>query len=154
MLNKKEYIHYGHNVFDAAKLDSLNPVKSNRSKPQGLWASPVDADYGWKDWCESEGYFQNDFALSFKFVLNNGANILEIHKEDDILPYLESCTDLNSLRLSLTSICDKLNLTKIYSEFDGMELFLSDDYSMHYGIFNSWDCDSIVIWNSGVIEPI
>ena len=50
----KTYIHYG-----ATQLHEIQPVKNERffSKPTGgLWASPVDEPFGWKEWCEREHF--------------------------------------------------------------------------------------------------
>ena len=44
-----EYIHYGHNKFD---IDRFMPIQNKMfyNKPYGgLWASRIDARYGWKD---------------------------------------------------------------------------------------------------------
>ena len=38
------YIHYGCTSFDKLKFQEIKG---------GLWASPIDAEYGWKDWCEA-----------------------------------------------------------------------------------------------------
>ena len=36
--------------------------------------------------------------------------------------------------------------------YDALELFISDNYyTLHHGVFNTWDCDSIVIWNPEII---
>ena len=96
-------------------------------------------------------------SVSFRFTLTDSAKILEVHKEEDILDYVITNQDSLQFRRythNLTDICDYLDTEKLYSEFDGIELFLSDNYSMHDGIFNSWDCDSIVVWNPDVIIPI
>ena len=152
----KEYIHYGHTEFNLDEVQKSVP--SIKSKPdKGIWASPVDTDWGWKDWCESEDWSCSDMSVSFRFILTDSAKILEVHKEEDILDYVITNQDSLQFRRythNLTDICDYLDTEKLYSEFDGIELFLSDNYSMHDGIFNSWDCDSIVVWNPDVIIPI
>ena len=50
--NKKvNYIHYGSNKFD------INIFKKIKNRPKfvkpegGLWASRVETEHGWKDWC-------------------------------------------------------------------------------------------------------
>ena len=75
-----------------AKFDKtlFNPIRNdNFVKPiGGYWASPVDADWSWKDWCESEQYRVCDEKNSFKFTLKEDARVLHIkhHSELDTLP--------------------------------------------------------------------
>ena len=50
------YIHYGSKKFDTERF---TPIKNcyPRNKPiGGLWASDVNAPFGWKKWCEGEQY--------------------------------------------------------------------------------------------------
>lgn len=151
-----EYIHYGDSNFDPGLC--TRDVHSHHAKPnKGIWASPVDAEFGWKDWCESEQWCPKGFnwKKSFIFTLTEEAKILYIHTEDDILDYIIKDPDDWNIFNTKTSVSDSLNLEKLYNEFDGMELFMSENYvSLHYSIFNSWDCDSIVVWNPKVINVI
>jgi len=147
----KKYIHYGHSKFDPIYVRyEVHPLAC---KPNmGLWASPVDTDWGWKDWCESEQWSCSDMNLHFYFTLSDSAKIFEVHSEDDILPYLIST---GTPTFTKTSIGDGIDFDRIFREgYDGMELFISEDYSMHDGVFNVWDCDSIVVWNPDVIQEV
>lgn len=51
---------------------------------------------------------------------------------------------------------DRINFDKLKNEgYSGLELFISDDYfRLHTGVFNTWDCDSIVVWNFYAIKVI
>lgn len=144
-----EYVHYGSNKFDARKL--IDGVVENRfrrtDKPWGLWASPVNAKYGWKDWCEDEDYNTDDLYLSFRFRVKANARILHIHSLSDAKKYL-------LVKERFYSITDyMLDLKRIYAHYDGMELHLSDDWSMRdNNVFYTWDADSICVWNPDVIE--
>lgn len=152
-----EYIHYGDDKFDP-QLCTKKLIYHHRAKPdKGIWASPVNAEFGWKEWCESEMHYPKgfDWKKSFTFTLTKEANILYIHTEDDILDYIIENPDDWNLFNTKTTISDSLNLEKLYKEFDGMELFMFENYiDLHYSIFNSWDCDSIVVWNPDVINVI
>jgi len=47
-------IHYGSTSFDPKKF---NPVLNSYIKPTGgLWTSPIDSEFGWKDWCTAEDF--------------------------------------------------------------------------------------------------
>lgn len=60
MTEKKQYIHYGSDHFSMEKFKEIQNKLNDHSwqnKPNyGLWASPVDAEYGWADWCKGEEF--------------------------------------------------------------------------------------------------
>ena len=155
---KKEYIHYG---CDASEFHEIPPIRNEKmfTKPQGgLWASPVDADFGWKDWCELENFQHTDFNKSFKFTIKDDAKILHINKANqlDKLPQSEN-TMLSRTMMTI------LDFEKLQKEYDGMELHLSEEvfpkkadwnYNGLYWRLYGWDCDSILIFNEKAIQII
>ena len=182
-MSKKEYIHYGSKEFDPKLVDKslevmrnfepydgvgkFNMIKNYGFKPKGLWASPVNAAYGWKEWCESEEFHTERLNSSFRFTLSNKAKILKIRTEKDIMDYLilsdytkdriknDKCLKITKNIKIYTSTSDRFNLSKLAEDYDGIELFLSDNYnSLRYSVFYSWDCDSICIWNKDIINII
>lgn len=51
-----EYIHYGHKHFE---VNEFEPIRNRELFPKpfgGFLASPVNAEYGWKDWNEAEHF--------------------------------------------------------------------------------------------------
>lgn len=148
----KCYVHYGADQYNKDLVEIRKSWTIPAKPDKGLWASPLDADYGWKDWCQGEDFRLETLDASFKFVIKDSANILHVHSEKDILPYVIPCE--YRFCITETSSLDKLDQELLYSKFDGIELHLSDNYSMHNGIFNTWDCDSICVWNPDVIIPL
>lgn len=73
-------IHYG-TKFDPKKF---SPIKNrNWNKPRGgLWGSSVSSDYGWKWFCESEGFRINKLANFFKYRITG--KIYEIDSTQDL----------------------------------------------------------------------
>ena len=62
------FIHYGHNKFSDYLWEEVQNVKF--CKPYGgLWASDINAKFGWKDWNKEEQYMKCDENNSFKFKL-------------------------------------------------------------------------------------
>ena len=66
--DKPVYIHYGSNEYSREKhsyTGSLNILShySGAKPSNGLWASRVDAKFGWKDW------YKGDMNKYFKFTL-------------------------------------------------------------------------------------
>lgn len=155
---RRVFIHYGANKFDPEH--QYRPYWCDR-KPAGLWASAEKAQHGWKEWSLGNDFHTESLESYFKFTLSKKARILQIHKEKDIIPYLKNY-DPDKERSSisrwfgcLTELDDELDLEKLYAEFDGMELFISEDFEhLHNGMFNLWDVDSICIWNLALVRPL
>lgn len=139
----KTYIHYGHTSFDKnlfIKITNEIPI----SKPRGVWASGINAKYGWKDWNESEKFAECNKENSFTFTLSDNANIL----------YINSVKDLESLskaqdEFSFTSWVS-LDFEKLAEIYDAIEVNISSDYDLYYKLYG-WDCDSILIMNPDVV---
>lgn len=162
----KLYVHYG-----ATKLDTQRVLASHNrqfhlgSKPDyGLWASPVEAAYGWKDWCKDNDFRECDENNAFYFELEKNAKVLEIRDEIDIKPYYEDNCMSSMFKLSIynggdeisqpfrTSVIGAIDYAKIVNDgYDAVELFQSQNWHLHDTVFNSWDCDSIVILNPYII---
>ena len=139
------YIHCGSDVF---KPELIVKKFDRFDKPSGLWASPEDTDWGWREWCEAEDFrSEEQLAMNFRFKLKDGAMVLHVRHLRDVEPF----TTLNPHFFGC-----KLDLNRIYSEFDAMEVHLSENWcELHdTNLFYSWDVDSIVVWNPDVIEVI
>lgn len=154
-----KYVTYGiiKDKFSREKFYKIH--KTLPCKPlYGLWGSRVDAEYGWKDWCADSGFRECSDVNKMEFVLTKDSKILEVHCEENILPYIiRSYPCLNDCSvITHTDIMDGIDFDKLKDEgYDGLELFISDDYlRLHNGVFNTWDCDSIVVWNYDAIQVI
>lgn len=125
-------------------------------KPSGLWGSPVpDVKntydfYTWKMWLENQGYKEDDPTVFgskyyFDFKIKDSAKILTIMKVNDIEKYKKYVNDYNG----------KLD-DSIYDKYDGVFLYHGKDYfNIHFDrVFNSWDVDSIVVWNPDIIIEV
>ena len=140
----KKYIHYGHRSFNR---NLFIPIANRRNlaKPiGGLWASAVDADYGWKDWCEDSDFRKCENENSFIFTLSDNARVL----------YIDNISDTDNLpktsgEFKLCSwVC--LDFEKLKDEYDAIEVKISGD-GIYFGLYG-WDCDSILIMNPDIIE--
>ena len=150
----KHYIHYGSTKFDHKLLENQVRVFKNGgyitgvNKPHGLWASPINSQCSWKDWCLCEDFKTETLDESFEFNISEKANILHVHKVEDAVPYIiETPSDIDD------DIYRNLDFPKLYAEFDGMELHIRDDWHFYRdSIFGTWDVDSLVVWNPAVID--
>jgi hypothetical protein len=141
-----KYIHYGHKTFDKSKFKPILNMLGFTKPSGGLWASPIDSELGWKDWCESEDFRECKEEDSFTFTLKENSNILHIYSLEDLRNLPKMILDIKMFTV--------LDFEKIKdSGVDGIELHL---YSEHYhDLYNSlygWDCDSILIMNPDIIE--
>lgn len=130
---------------------NIGPLKVKPTPESAFWASPEDAEFGWKDWTERE-----EFGLSeniIRFCLADNAKILRIESEDD----------LNKIPCRKSEITDMLGLCIGTLEpdfdamrnegYDGMEVIISNDPTLYLALYG-WDADSIVIWNPDVVKVI
>lgn len=142
-MGKKKYIHYGHKEF---LLDRFHPIVNipHFVKPRGgLWASPVDAEIGWKDWCEDNDFHCDRLEDSFSFTLRDDARVLHIAS-------VENLTDLPEIK-NWHSMWYTLDFEKLMETYDAVELELFKDFSLYWRLYG-WDCDSILIMNPYVVE--
>ena len=138
------YIHYGHTKFDKSIFTKIKNSDFLTKPTGGLWASNVNAERGWKDWCESENFRKCKEEHSFSFSLSDNAKVLYINYIDDLkyLPKVES-----KFGISTWILLDFEKLEKVY---DAIEVNISNDYNLYYALYG-WDCDSILIMNPDVI---
>lgn len=152
----KEYIHYGHSEF---RPELFREIKNRYAfvKPLGgLWASPVDAKLGWKEWCTDENFCVGRLLDSFTFKLSENSNILHIRSVHD----LESLPRQKGLVMKPSWVA--LDFEKLLADgWDAVELHLSEESRDSFGMFDGlywelygWDCDSILIMNPDVIEVV
>lgn len=156
---KTKYIHYGHDSFDR---NLFTPI-SNREmfvKPHGgLWASPIDASWGWYDWCHSEKFCTDRLYESFTFTLSEKAKVIHIRSVADLeklpeqklserfrdtIPWSWKCVDFEKL------LADGIDAVELHLSEENLSghSFMDGLYYRMYG----WDCDSILIMNPDVVE--
>ena len=140
---KNLYIHYGHKQFNN---DLFNEIK-NRDwvKPDGgLWASNINAEYGWKDWCEANDFRECKEENSFTFRIKNGFKILKIDN-------IKILKELPKANIPYKFSWVTLDFEKIKKEYDAIEVLISKDYRLYYQLYG-WDCDSLLVLNKNCIE--
>lgn len=155
LIDRNEYIHYGHTVFDRNKF---KPIKNHFYLPKpegGFWASPVKTKWGWKDWCKAEKFCECDDKNAFHFTLRDHANICKINTCADAmkLPQLKQ----NNAEWSAIMHENK----RSYPDFermlsDGIDAILfnmSNDHELYWTLYG-WDCDSLLVLNPDVVSVI
>lgn len=142
-----QFIHYGSMAFDRGRFQ---PIKNGHlpSKPSGgLWASPINSTWGWRDWCATE-CFDCDDANSFTFRLLLSAEVLVINCVDDMLqlPVTRWFTDLVMVDFEkLARTWDAVWLTE-----RGQAATRFRAHNCGFDLYG-WDCESILVMNPDVI---
>ena len=121
----KIYIHYGSSEFVP---ELFKPIKNDMvsTKPKGgLWASPINAKEGWKDWCERNNFRLQLLEKSFAFSLKPEAKLLFIDdvKQLENLPKIENPAIFDNFKLWTC-----LDFEKLSKEYDAIEITLSEDF--------------------------
>lgn len=150
------YIHYGSAYFTphyfAPVVNRDHPWP--RVKPDGgLWASRVDAELGWRNWCEGERFRLEDLNTHFRFLITPAAKVCHLYTSEDLnlLPHRNDCLD------EMLFYPDFERMVK--DGWDAIELHLTStrknwDKDGLYWRLCGWDCDSILIMNPKVISPL
>lgn len=135
-------IHYGSKIYNPEKI---RPIFNRYVKPSGgLWTSPIDSQYGWKDFCKAEDFRECNEDNSFIIELKINTNILLIDSFDDLnllkwLPFHhmefpdfeEAATRYNAIHLT---------------DRGQRETRMTNPRNL-YG----WDCETVLILNKTVI---
>lgn len=140
----RQLIHYGSTNYNPELVGKI--VNARWVKPKGgLWTSPVDSQWGWKDWCEMENFRECNESNSFRLVFKPEAKILVINGLYDleILPknVFELAYNYRKHYLDfelLATTYDAIWLTEVGQR----ETHLSQPMDL-YG----WDCESVLIMN-------
>lgn len=139
-------IHYG---ADCYKPEMFRPISDVpfRNKPQGgLWTSPVDSEYGWKDWAEDNDYGD----LTKHFELEFQGTVLKIDSVADMneLPWIEVN---GSHFISFQALC------AMWFSYDAIHLTAKgerDTRFSHPRDLYGWDCESVLVMNPDAIRAI
>lgn len=150
-----KYIHYGDDKFILEKFNSITNILGRNKPYGGLWASRIDANYGWDKWCKDNEFHIEKLNKYFTFTLENKAKILEIHSVEDMegIPIQK----FNDLLFKINYYPDFEAI--INQGYDAIELFMSSasyaqdiTETLYFRLYR-WDCDSILILNPEIILP-
>lgn len=156
----RKYIHYGNDHFEPAYFSPIQNV-DNWTKPTGgLWASSVDALFGWKDWCECEDYRECDLNKSFTFTLKENANVIYIHSIDDLkdLPTRNNDNPFTTYLDFEKMVENGIDAIEVFTRDDLLDfmerhvMFGDNVYDTLLYRLHPWDCDSIIIMNPDIIQ--
>lgn len=148
------YIHYGNKHFDLTKFKPVKNADGGSTKPAsgGFWASPIDSEWGWKQWCEAEIFHVENLATWFEFELASDARVLHISNVNHL-------KKLKRYEWELQSILFTPDFEDAAKHWDAIELHLteaptlSNMESLYFQLYG-WDCDSILIMNPEIVIEV
>jgi len=144
-------IHYGSSRFDR---DRFTPIKNDKmsliNKPLGgLWTSPINSRYGWREYCLENEFNLNKLEESFCITLKETAKILII----------DSAETLEEMPLIVDNFFDfifatrpkvVINFEELAKQYEAIWLTLKGlremDWVSPLNLYG-WDCESILIMN-------
>ena len=127
--------HYGANQFDSSKFD---PIRDQQFvKPEGgLWTSPINSEYGWKEWCLAE-----DFGdLTKHFDVSFSGNVLVIDCLKD-LEQLEWATIADMIHYPLFEPLVSSGVDAVHLTVRGQD---QTRFSRPHNLYG-WDCESVLV---------
>ena len=153
----REYIHYGSKEFDIIQFNKVKNIPLWTKPSGGLWASYIDSEYSWKQWCQDNCFRECDEKNSFKFRIDSNSNIFHIYSVKD----LEKLPRVTLSNPALSYDKYLIDFEKSAKEYDAIELHLSEETDipegtlcgLYYALY-AWDCDSILIMNPKCVIPI
>lgn len=132
---------------DEFRKEKFNPIKNGQyTKPLkgGLWASPVDSEWGWVDWCKAKNF--GDLSSVFEIEIDGNANILKIDS-------FQNAKKLAWISEKGFGTIDFETMAK-----EGIDaIWLTEKgeretrYSLEYNM-NGWDCECVLILNPDIIN--
>ena len=148
-----KYIHYGSKEFKPDRFEKIKNLEYGSKPRGGLWASPVDAAYGWKDWNETEQLKECSTDNSFTFTLTDTARVLVLDSVEKLFEIGKYLPDAYKERFSAETEAWMyvFDWEELSARYDAVEYCLSRCHSLYFALYG-WDCDSILILNPQIIK--
>lgn len=114
----------------------------------GLWASPLDSKFSWRDWCRAENF--RDTGKQVKVILDiDMGNFITIKSEADL-------SQLPWYHLAGLNLMEAIDFEKLAADgIDGIYLTEQGQWATRFSFprtLYGWDCESILILNERCIS--
>ena len=131
-------------------------------KPKGLWFSiehEIEDYFGWKDWCQTEGWNLDGLQYESIIELEPDATILELRTIEEMCQFTQNygIIEDTGILLSGEPRIMYVRWDLVREKYQGIfiypyhyQLRLSNSFWWYYG----WDCSSGCIWDLGAIHNI
>lgn len=146
-MNPGLLVHYGHSSFNVNEFKQIQN-ESYWIKPKGgLWTSPLNSEYGWKDWNESEMHCECSDDNCFILELNDYCRILVIDSFDD----LDDCVSIQYPHYNTA-----MDFELLQTKYDAIWLTYRGQIDTRYSQPNlyGWDCETVLILNPNCCKQV
>ena len=154
------YVHFGSSSFDPLRWVPIRnaPFEESFEKPAGgLWASPVDAELRWDNWCRGEDFNLDSLKKYFEFELSENAKVLRISSEATVksLPRILNDPRIDAFVQHLSTFSHHpiefpIDFEQLSKNYDVIE-FLASALIPQTDILPGWDVDCILVLNKDVV---
>lgn len=157
MNNDETYIHYGADHFDKRFFNAVMNDVFPSVKPLhgGLWASPIDSNCSWNDFCKNNEYELDKLGKYFQFKLTDDSKVMFIdsnYKLDKLVS--EGFCKNNGFTTSRL-----INIGLYYLDFEKIANFGYDailvfiNYETYMSLYG-WDCDTLLVLNPDCVIEV
>lgn len=154
----KDLIVLGIDTIDLNKFQKIKNSRSRNKPIGGLWTSPVNSEYGWKDFVESESYkkdrYLNDCVL---ISLKDSAKIFKIDSNQDFKEAPKRSTEIGET--DWYPPIKYLDFEKLAEDYDALWLTYNGVKDLSYfdgdlliGDLYGWDVETVLLFNLDCIE--
>lgn len=136
-------IHYGSPKYVPHLYSEIKNGLLTNKPFGGLWTSPVNSSFGWKDWCHREHF--RECSDHFKLKLKDNAKILRIDGKNDLndLPVITEKGMLFDFHY--------IDFEKISKDYDAIWLTEKGEretsFTRPINLYG-WDCETVLILNN------
>jgi hypothetical protein len=148
--------HHGSPAFDPAKFSPIVDKTAWQVKPHGgLWTSPIDSEFGWREWCEAEDFHRENLKQSFDLVFSGAILVIDSARDLEKLPWVP-LPYLGAFRDAIPIYYPKF-APLVLEGFDALHLTWQGQCKTRFSRPKSlygWDCETVLIFNPKSILPI
>jgi hypothetical protein len=149
-------MHYSNKQIDSLDLKRKYQNFYGDPKPTGLWVSventSVQNGNGWKEWCISEEYEEENLAHKHEIIPKANANIARLTSYKTIKRFNGRYGIVNPWPSFMTRL-GRIDWTSVKKYYQG--IIVTKYYSRYWMEFPwlyGWDCASGCIWDLSCIE--
>lgn len=136
-----DLVHYGSSKYDPDKFIPPTRKATIGVKPKGgFWASPVDSEYGWIDWCRDNEW--GDLSKHFFCKFHGLLLVVDSISDMERLPWVDGRWN------------PEIDFGKVIDQYDGMMVTAKGEQDTRFTYPKSlygWDCESVVVFNQDAI---
>ncbi len=139
-------IHYGASKYNPELFKPIADRDFFIKPTGGLWCSLIDSKWGWKDWCEAEGFRTMEEYFYVEFI---GALLV-----------IDSVADLDQLPWTDNYICPTISFEAMCRNgftFDAIHLTKRGEqetrFTRPWSLYG-WDCECVLVMNPASITPL